>query len=139
MNIKADRRGNEMKALTDGRHADPFALLGVHRENGLRIVRTFQPQARSVSLLDRLGNELVPMGRCHKDGLFEAEMPARLRHYRLRVESASGEFHDIEDPYRFPSTLGDLDLYLLANYCWLQRHIFLNSSLQLSIEYHFLR
>ena len=54
------------------------------------------------------------MGRCHKDGLFEAEMPARLRHYRLRVESTSGEFHDIEDPYRFPSTLGDLDLYLLA-------------------------
>ena len=114
MNIKTDRRGTELNALADGRHADPFALLGVHRENALRIVRTFQPQARSVSLLDRLGNELEPMRRCHKDGLFEAEMPARLRHYRLRVESASGEFHDIEDPYRFPSTLGDLDLYLLA-------------------------
>ena len=114
MNSKADRRSAELSALADGRHADPFALLGIHQENGSRLVRTLQPHARSVSLLDRDGNELMPMRQLHKHGLFEAELPARMRHYRLRIEAASGDFHDIEDPYRFPSTLGDLDLHLLA-------------------------
>ncbi len=114
MKSKTDRHSTEWSALADGRHADPFALLGIHRENGLRLVRTLQPHAKSVSLLDRHGNELLPMRRLHEGGVFEVEMPARLRHYLLRIESEAGDFHDIEDPYRFPSTLGDLDLYLLA-------------------------
>jgi 1,4-alpha-glucan branching enzyme len=41
-------------------------------------------------------------------------MPARKRTYALRVTWESGETQVIEDPYRFPSTLGELDLYLLG-------------------------
>jgi 1,4-alpha-glucan branching enzyme len=76
------------------------------------VVRTLQPQASAVSLLDRRGRVLQRMERIHAGGIFEAPLPPRIRHYRLRIESGDG-VQDIEDPYRFPATLGDLDLYLL--------------------------
>ena len=103
-----------LDALARGRHNDPFALLGAHSERGRRIVRTLQTQAASVTLLDRHGTPLGPMQRVHETGIFEAPLPARLRHYRLRIVSHNGHCWDSEDAYRFPSTLGDLDLYLLA-------------------------
>jgi len=102
-----------LDAIAGGRHRNPFAVLGAHTENGIRVVRTLQPQATSITLLDRHGRELKPMRQVHTDGIFEAAMPTRIRHYRLRILTGSGDSRDIEDAYRFPSTLGDLDLYLL--------------------------
>jgi 1,4-alpha-glucan branching enzyme len=103
-----------MSALTRGRYRDPFAVLGLHKEGGNRIVRTFQPQARSVVLIDAAGNVLQEMQRIHADGLFEAIMPPRKRRYALRVTTHDGTTSDHEDPYRFASSLGDLDLYLIG-------------------------
>jgi len=103
-----------MSALVRGRYRDPFAALGLHKEGRNRIVRTFQPQARSVVLIGADGNTLDEMQRIHADGLFEAIMPPRKRHYALRVTTHDGTTSDHEDPYRFVSSLGDLDLYLLG-------------------------
>jgi 1,4-alpha-glucan branching enzyme len=114
MNSRADSRIAEWNALTAGRHANPFAVLGPHAEKGRRIIRTLQPQARSVTLLDRRGRPLVTMTRIHADGIFEARMPPRLRRYLLRIDPHQGDSHTMEDAYRFPPTLGDLDLYLLG-------------------------
>jgi 1,4-alpha-glucan branching enzyme len=114
MNSRPDRRIPEWNALAAGRHADPFSMLGIHRENGVRVVRTLQPQASSVKLLDRFGNELLEMRKTHADGIFAAPMPPRLRRYRLRIEPSTGDTYEIEDAYRFPATLGELDLYLLG-------------------------
>ena len=102
-----------LNALAGGRHSNPFSLLGIHREEGQRIVRTFQPQAESLGLLLDGVTEALPMQRVHPAGIYEAEMPARKRRYRLRVTTADGVSRDIEDAYRFPSMLGDLDLYLM--------------------------
>ena len=41
-------------------------------------------------------------------------MPPRKRRYAIARDGADGTAYDIEDPYRFPSTLGELDLYLLG-------------------------
>ena len=103
-----------LKALARGRHGDPFALLGVHSDNGKRIVRTLQPGAQAVQLVDNHGNILADLEPGEHDGLFRAPMPPRLRTYRLRVRWADGNTQDIEDPYRFPSSLGEMDLYLLG-------------------------
>ena len=103
-----------MSALVQGRYRDPFAVLGPHKEGGNRIVRTFQPQARSIVLVDADGNVLQEMQRVHDDGLFEAIMPPRKRRYALRVTTHDGTTYVHEDPYRFVSSLGDLDLYLLG-------------------------
>jgi 1,4-alpha-glucan branching enzyme len=54
------------------------------------------------------------MERIHPDGLFAALMPSRKRRYKLRVTTHGGDVSEIEDCYRFPTTLGDLDLYLLG-------------------------
>jgi len=101
-------------ALVQGRHSDPFAVLGLHRTGASRVVRTFQPQAKSVVLIDRDGNVLTEMDRVHADGLFTAIMPPRKRRYLFRVTTFDEFSSEFEDPYRFPSSLGDLDLYLLG-------------------------
>ena len=104
----------EIEALATGRHNNPFAFLGLHRGKSGRVVRTLQPGARAVDLVDGKGNTLAPMRRIHDIGLFEAPMPARRRRYALKVTWQSGDIQLTEDPYRFPSTLGEMDLYLLG-------------------------
>ena len=101
-------------ALVQGRHSDPFSVLGVHRAGDTRIARTFQPQAKNVQLIDGDGGVIAGMERVHEDGLFAAVMPPRKRYYLLRVTTFDGVSSEFEDPYRFPSSLGDLDLYLLG-------------------------
>ena len=103
-----------LNALAGGRYGNPFSLFGVHQEDGIRIVRTFQPLAESVGLLVDGVDTALPMQKVHPAGIFEAEMPARKRRYRLRLTHANGDSWEIEDAYRFPSMLGDLDLYLIG-------------------------
>jgi 1,4-alpha-glucan branching enzyme len=103
-----------LNALAGGRYGDPFSLYGLHQEGGQRIVRTIQPQAKSVALLLDGVKEPVPMQRVHPDGIFEIQMPPRKRNYRFRVTNAAGISWDVEDAYRFPPVLGDLDLYLIG-------------------------
>ena len=103
-----------LNALAGGRYGNPFSLYGLHQEGGQRIVRTIQPQAKSVALLLDGVKEPVPMQRVHPDGIFEIQMPPRKRNYRFRITNAAGISWDVEDAYRFPPVLGDLDLYLIG-------------------------
>ena len=108
------RQSETYAALARGSYYDPFSILGLHRVGNVRIVRTLQPQAQSVELIDSDGEFLAAMERVHPDGLFAVAMPPRKRRYKLRITTHSGHVSEIEDPYRFPTTLGDLDLYLLG-------------------------
>ena len=114
--LDTDRRRNKeaFAALLHGRYHDPFALLGAHRVDNERVVRALLPQAKQVKLVNATGGHLADMERVHADGLFVGILPPRKRRYLLRLTDASGETTDIEDPYRFPQLLGDLDLYLLG-------------------------
>ena len=103
-----------LDAVAAGRYHDPFAVLGLHKAGNHRVVRTFQPQAKSVELIDADGTVMAEMDKVHDDGVFSAAMPARKRRYRLRVTGHDGNAVAIEDPYRFGSMLGDMDLYLLG-------------------------
>ncbi|MCG8369029.1 MAG: 1,4-alpha-glucan branching protein GlgB [Proteobacteria bacterium] len=103
-----------LRALAEGRHHDPFSLLGVHRERGRRVVRTLQPGAASVEVVDSGGKVRGKLDPSDYEGLFQGPMPARLRNYRLRITWDDGAVQDTEDPYRFPSTLGEIDRYLLG-------------------------
>jgi 1,4-alpha-glucan branching enzyme len=104
----------EQEALVCGQHNNPFAVLGLHHTPDGRVVRTLQPGATAVDLIQRNGDPIAAMRRIHDGGLFEAPMPSRKRSYALRITWESGLAQVIEDPYRFPSTLGELDLYLLG-------------------------
>ena len=116
MSLKTDMpsQSETYAALARGTYYDPFSILGLHRVGNLRVVRTLQPQAQSVDLIDGDGEFLAAMERVHPDGLFAVAMPSRKRRYKLRITTHGGHVADIEDPYRFPTTLGDMDLYLLG-------------------------
>ncbi len=78
---------------------------------------TFQPGASAVHVvLRRQPHDPVPMTRVHVDGIFEAAWPAQTDpgDYIYQIQDASGSVREVEDPYRFPPLLGDLDLHLLG-------------------------
>ena len=104
----------QFAAIVAGQHNNPFALLGPHAANGGRVVRTLQPDASRVTLVDGNGDTLAEMEKVHEGGLFEGQLPPRKRRYAFRIDWRSGETSIEEDPYRFPSTLGEMDLYLLG-------------------------
>ncbi|MGV2104457.1 1,4-alpha-glucan branching protein GlgB [Agrobacterium vitis] len=102
-----------VQALIDGRHGDPFSILGPHRTDEETVVRAIFPGALGVEMLDRNSN--APVGRLnlvHPGGLFAGELRSSSR-YRFRIEW-QGAVQIAEDPYAFGLLLGDMDLHLIA-------------------------
>ncbi|SCL32675.1 1,4-alpha-glucan branching enzyme [Micromonospora nigra] len=96
-----------MDQLIAGRHHDPHAVLGAHPADGKTVIRTLRRGARDVAVL--VDGERHPMKRVHDVGVFEATVPGEVLNYRVEVD---GQPHD--DPYRYPPTLGELDLHLIG-------------------------
>jgi len=100
-------------ALVDGRHGDPFSILGQHPANRGSITRVFMPGAISVELLTReTGSHLTQLERVHADGLFAGYLDHPVP-YKLRIRW-SDAVQETEDPYSFGLLLGDLDLHLIG-------------------------
>ncbi|GGP21303.1 1,4-alpha-glucan branching protein GlgB [Silvimonas iriomotensis] len=102
-------------ALFEGDHTDPFAVLGLHESDEGLVIRTFQPQASAVTVTDPGGRKIVALPCTDERGFFEGLIPRRKNRfaYRLLVTWAHGQF-DLEDAYRFGPSLGDMDVWLLA-------------------------
>ena len=102
----------EIAAIVEGRHGNAFAFLGPQPlENGLG-VRAFIPGADSVEVIDPAGGPIATLDRLHPAGFFAG--PADIAGpYRLRVGFGQSSV-DLDDPYRFGPTIGDLDLHLLT-------------------------
>ena len=99
-----EKKNDEYEALVAGCHNNPFAVLGPHAGPKGRVVRTLQPHATKVDLVDGTGRLLKKMKKIHAGGLFEAPLPPRKRRYALRITDGGGHSYVTEDPYRFPST-----------------------------------
>ena len=103
----------EVRALVEGRHADPFALLGPHADRqGRYRLRAFVPGALALHAL--AGGREQPLALRHADGLFEGELSVADAAYRLRAHWPDGSTQEFDDPYRFGPVLGELDAWLLA-------------------------
>ncbi len=110
----------EIIALFRAEHGDPYAVLGMHVDaDGFVWVRSLQPGALSVGVVDaKSGRQLAklePREVEGVDGYFEGVVPRRRNTfpYRLRIEWEGG-IQEVDDPYRFATVLGDLDVWLLA-------------------------
>jgi 1,4-alpha-glucan branching enzyme len=111
-----------MYALIEGRHGDPFSVLGPHpREAETTVIRALRPTASAMTVL--LTNDdaaaapaRVAMTRLREEGLFEAEVPGAWPGTRYRLESVEydGQALTLDDPYAFPPVLTEFDLHLLA-------------------------
>ncbi len=108
-----------LKALIEGRCADPFAYLGAHGSADKRHVTAFQPDAvKLAAVRNGTTHTLAPVNGF--PGLFHGEVPGE-DVYRFQAESADGHVWDFEDPYRFGPVLGEIDEYLLSegSHAWL--------------------
>ncbi len=117
---------NTIETVLNGRLTDPFGLLGAHRIDDRKIVRTFQPDARAVDVLARTSANdaecplVESLYNVNQSGLFVSTTPALHANdaYLLRItwpDGKGGEHVQItEDPYSFGLLLGELDIHLLA-------------------------
>jgi len=107
---------HDIDRVCRGSHSDPFAILGPHQTKGGKTsVRCFLPTARLVTVV---GPDSAPLGELtqrHPDGFFEGVVRTRCGDpYRLQIQWASGLSSLMEDPYRFPMVLGEMDVWLLG-------------------------
>ena len=100
------------RAIVEGRHHDPFNYLGWHHEGGEPVVRVFLPEASAVKVFDDAGH-VSELPRIHDAGLFAGPVEASDPNYRLRARFGDNEV-EMEDAYRFPPILSDMDLHLLG-------------------------
>ncbi|MDO9283720.1 MAG: 1,4-alpha-glucan branching enzyme, partial [Aquabacterium sp.] len=108
----------DIDLIRQGRHGDPFAVLGLHHDaKGQAWVRAFLPGALAVAVIGAAGAK--PWGKLlqrHADGLWEGPVkpPAGATAYRLQISWADGSAQTADDAYRFGPLLGELDAWLLA-------------------------
>ncbi len=105
-----------LEALAEGRHRDPFAVLGPHRVDSEKVVvvRAIHPAALGVDLRVVETGQLHPMTRRPSDGVFELRLPGdRIPDYRLRI-AYPRDVIEIDDPYRYGQVFTDFDLHLLG-------------------------
>ena len=97
-------------------HSDPFGVLGPHKIKGNKTsVRCFLPSAQAVTVVSPDSQVLGDLVQQHPDGFFEGIVSAKVdAPYQLRVLWASGLSSVLEDPYRFPLVLGEMDAWLLG-------------------------
>ncbi|MEY4751236.1 MAG: hypothetical protein RIQ60_3450 [Pseudomonadota bacterium] len=107
--------------LRNAAHGDPFSVLGVHTdEDGVRWLRAFLPGAAQVDVQAADGLTLLfALEPRLDDGFFEARIPAGVldsspADYRLKVRWHDGQQAVVDDPYRFPAVLGEMDVWLMG-------------------------
>ena len=102
----------EVDRLVAGEHPDPHLILGAHPAGGAVVVRAYHPTAERCAVA-HLGG-VAEMERVNPRGLFETTIPvAELPRYRLRFGHGDRDW-EVDDPYRFWPTLGELDLHLIG-------------------------
>ncbi len=101
---------DELDLIVRGEHGHPHAVLGPHPHGGAVTVRALKPLAQRVAVRHD-GNE-VELTHEH-EGIWVGVVPvAEVPDYRL-VVTYDGEPFEIDDPYRFLPTLGEVDLHLI--------------------------
>ncbi|MEL7090520.1 MAG: 1,4-alpha-glucan branching protein GlgB [Pseudomonadota bacterium] len=98
-----------LRALQNGAHTDPFAVLGPHKHKNRRWIATLQPAATEVHA--RVGSKETELRRVHGD-IFAAAVPGK--GYTLCMRYAGGATHETRDPYAFGPVLTDFDQYLMG-------------------------
>ncbi|MEK8049596.1 1,4-alpha-glucan branching protein GlgB [Ideonella sp. DXS22W] len=113
---------DDLAALREARHPDPFAVLGLHSVGKTLWARAFLPGAQAVTLRDTAtGRAVVALpprldAQGQATGLFEAAVPRRVKpfDYRLAITWADGATSLLGDAYRYGPLIGEQDLHYLG-------------------------
>jgi 1,4-alpha-glucan branching enzyme len=100
----------DIKAIVDGTHGDPFAVLGFH--DGL--ARAFIPGATSVEAFTIKGRKAGTLQLVDGAGLFEGSLSIKkLQPLRYHAHNADADWW-VGDAYSFGPVLGPMDDYFIA-------------------------
>ncbi|MFT5112363.1 MAG: 1,4-alpha-glucan branching enzyme [Parasphingorhabdus sp.] len=105
--------GEELTKIAQGHCKNPFAILGQHQHGNAWAIRCFQPQGIAVSLVDCRNQTSHVMSAQESAGIYMLTLAQPVDHYIFRISTTSATY-EIEDPYRFPSALGELDQHLFC-------------------------
>jgi 1,4-alpha-glucan branching enzyme len=121
----------DVLALTQARHGDPFAVLGLHADaTGKLWCRAMLPGATSVEVIDAATNKRAADLSLRDDaGLWEGAVPRRKNRfdYRLRVRWAHGDAGEYADAYAFGALVADDDLHFFGEGTHLRPYTFLGA------------
>ena len=102
-----------LQALLEGRHDDPFSLLGVFDGPDGAFAPAWIPGAEQVEAHDLHGAALGTLGRIDGRGLFEGGIAGAPQPVRYKA-SGGGATWWVTDPYSFGPVLGPVDDLLMA-------------------------
>ncbi len=101
---------DELNLLVRGEHGHPHSVLGPHPHDGDVTVRVFKPLASRVAI--RHGATVTELAHEHEGVWVGALGVTEVPDYRV-VVAYDGEPTEMDDPYRFLPTLGEMDLHLI--------------------------
>jgi 1,4-alpha-glucan branching enzyme len=122
----------ELQRVVELRHPDPHSVLGIHPDGDGLVIRTFRPDAESITAIPDSGGQIALAHR--HGGVFEGRVPGKteLFGYLLEVKYPHGASFTLRDPYSFLPTVGDMDVYFAAE----GRHEKLWSKLGAHLAHH---
>ncbi|HNZ21715.1 MAG TPA: 1,4-alpha-glucan branching protein GlgB [Polyangiaceae bacterium] len=105
---------NEIVAIADAQHGQPFQVLGPHQDEHGACIRAYHPMAVACWIVGIDDGKLLAEAKLIEPrGVFEAALTSIPSAYRLRYRNEKGDEWEEEDPYRFASQLSEFDLHLL--------------------------
>ena len=114
---------NDTSALMRADHGDAFSVLGMHENAGALWVHAVLPGAEQVTVLDRqTGAQRATLKPYPDSAVFGGQIPGDGQRfdYLLQVtwaaapERTSPHVQVLEDAYRFPAVLQEMDVWLLG-------------------------
>jgi len=117
---------DELQRVADGRHHDPFAVLGRHVTDDRAVVRAYMPEAADVTIAE--GD--MALTRIDDSDFFEwhGEPSAVPERYRLIWRDLDHRQHIAHDPYVYPPQLEEADLDLFSRGAHRAAYEFLGAS-----------
>jgi 1,4-alpha-glucan branching enzyme len=107
-------RKSDIDAIVEGRHGDPFAVLGLHETEVGFVARCFIPHAETVEALTLGGKAIGKLDRRNDAGFFDGMVAIdRRQPLRHRAKNRDGEWL-VGDAYSFGPVLGPMDDYYIA-------------------------
>lgn len=108
-----------ISAIINGSHGAPMDILGVHQvDEKMLVVRAFRPMAHKLFLIDESKKKAtkIEMKRLSEEGFFELSLEGKVDDFKYSL--AEMNYGDVEfkfnDPYAYPLSITDFDLYLHA-------------------------
>ncbi len=104
---------NELENIIQSRHNNPHNILGMHKYGKNICVRTFNPFAKNVLLINKHTKKSYSLNKIHIDGFFEIVIKnCDFFDYYYEIENIDGQKYTQIDPYCFLPQISELDCFL---------------------------